>query len=293
LALLAVGAALFAAASAALPALLHPADLARLQGHLRLEPHWPAPWGWLALRPRGPLQVLELSAAWLPLLAALPVALARPAARPVAGALGLPLAVLIFPGWRYDELDLGYRLSLLAPLLAAPLGLALLAPVLARLRPPRVLALVLLAAPICAPGGIDLGETPPYARYEAQIARLPRPLPALLICEPGMSFYYDHLTGAEAMAWAPELELDRTTVGRVVWGVRTGEWLAWLPLDLDAPRPLPLGDGYHYVREDAWEAFLAATHALDDDDLAERLRDPRNPRVVRPAALVRNRQGAR
>lgn len=70
-----------------------------------------------------------------------------------------------------------------------------------------------------------------------------------------MSFYYDHLTGAEAMAWAPELELDRTTVGRVVWGVRTGEWLAGLPPSHGAPRPLPLGDGYHYLREEGHRFF--------------------------------------
>ena len=283
--------ALFAVGSTLLPAWLHPADLARLEGRFALQPHLPAPWGWLALRPTGLWQVVELSVPWLALAAAAPAWFARPAARPWIGALALPLTGLLFPAWRVDELDLGYRLSLLAPLAAMPLGVLLLAPWLrqAPARPPLLLIGLALVLTPGAWSGIDPGAAPPYDRYRQVLENIPRPLPELLIAHQGMSFYYDHLTGREAMAWAPEPQLDRRTVGRVVHGVRAGEWLAFAPPEPGVPRPLALGFGYHYVREDLWERFLERAEAEGDEDLAARLAAWRNPRAVRPAHLLRGR----
>ena len=282
---------LFGLGSSLLPAWLHPSDLARLEGRFVLAPHLPAPWGWLHLRPTGFRQVVELSLPWVALVAAAPAWFARPSARPWLAALGLPTALLLFPGWRVDDLDLGYRLSLLAPMVAMPLVVLLLAPRLpeAQARPPVILVLVCIAL---APGswpGIDPGAAPPYERYGEVVEAIPRPLPQLLIAHQGMSFYYDHLTGQEAMAWAPEPELDRAEVGRVVHGVRAGEWLAFAPDRVPAPRPVPLGHGYHYLREDLWEAFLDRALEEGDDDLSARLDDWRNPRVARPAHLLRGR----
>ncbi len=281
----------FSLGSALLPAWLHPADLARLEGRFALEPHLPAPWGWMPLRPTGLRQAVELSLPWVALAASVPAWFARPVDRPWLSALALPLLVLIFPGWRVDELDLGYRLSLLAPLVAMPLLVLLLAPRLPRgdARPATLLLLVCFAL---APGswpGIDPAAAPPYDRYREVIQALPRPLPGLLIAHQGMSFYYDHLTGREAMAWAPEPGLDRREVGRVVHGVSAGEWLAFAPPRDGQPRPVPLGHGYHYVREDLWERFLDGARAEGDEDLWARLDDWRNPTRVRPAHMLRGR----
>jgi hypothetical protein len=91
------------------------------------------------------------------------------------------------------------------------------------------------------------------------------------------------------MAWAPEPSLDRREVYRVVHGVRAGEWLAFLAPEVDTPRPLPLGHGYHYVREDGWEIFLERALAGGDPDLQARLEAWRNPRTVRPAHMLRGR----
>ncbi len=283
--------ALFAIGSALLPAWLHPSDLERLQGRFALEPHWPAPWGWLQLRPIHAAHWLELSLPWVVVVALAPAWFLRRDLRPWLAGLGLPLLVFVFPGWRLDELDLGYRLSLLAPLVAMPLFVVLLARHSGSWPPlmPRVLRLAALVLVLAARTGVDPHTTPPYERYGIAVAKIPRPLPSLLIAHQGMSFYYDHLTGHEAMAWSPEPDLDRLDVGRVVWGVRSGEWLAFAPSDLDAPRPLPLGFGYHYVREDLWETFLERAQAEGDDDLQVRVQDWRNPRRVRPASLLRNR----
>jgi hypothetical protein len=281
----------FSLGSMLLPAWLHPADLARLEGRFALAPHLPAPWGWLSLRPTGLRQVVELSVPWLALAAAAPAWFGRPCDRARLSALALPLFVLLFPGWRVDELDLGYRLSLLAPLVAMPLLLLLLAPRLpgGQGRPATLLLLICFAL---APGswpGIDPATAPPYGRYGEVIEALPRPLPPLIIAHQGMSFYYDHITGQEAMAWAPEPELDRREVGRVVHGVRAGEWLAFAPPVVGEARPLALGHGYHYVREDLWERFVGAARAEGDPDLQARLDDWRNPLRVRPAHMLRGR----
>ena len=153
----------------------------------------------------------------------------------------------------------------------------------------RVLRLGALLLVLAARTGVEPDHLPPYDRFGIAVANIPRPLPDLVIAHQGMSFLYDHLTGREAMAWAPEPDLDRHSIGRVVWGVRSGEWLAFAPPELDAPRPLPLGFGYHFVREDLWETFLERALAEGDDDLQDRLTDWRNPRRVRPASMLRNR----
>lgn len=269
----------FTVAAALAPGLLSLADLERLQ--LRATPWPPPPWSWLSARRTDPVQLVELVLPWVAVVAGV-AALRDPERRPRVAALLVPLLVCLFPFWRADELDLGYRLSLASPALAFPL-LAVAWPV--RVSVPGGLAVLALPA---AAFGFDPASTPPYDRYRALIAAIPRPLPELLILHVGASFLYDHETGHEAMAWAPEPALDRRTVGRVVWGVRDGEWTAWAPVIPDA-RPIRLDRDYVYVREDVWEAFVARARAAGDDDLLDRLSDPRNPMRVRPGWLLRNR----
>lgn len=233
----------FGLAALWLPGLLHPSDLARL----RIEPS--VPLAWLELRPTHPVQIVELLGGWVALIYGL--------VRNRRWLFLVPLAVCLLVPWKQDELDLGYRLALMTPLLA--LGL------LPRL-PPWV-GLPLLAA---LPLGFDPHEHPPYERYRGLIAALPEQ-PDLLIAHVGINFLYDHQTGGEAMAWAPEVELDRSEIGRIVWGVRPSSFEGDVTV-LDAD--------YLYVDEATWET-------LDQDH--EALDDWRNPTVVRPAALTRGR----
>ena len=287
-----------------LPNLLHPTDLARITGQLTLTPglpgRWP-PWPYFELRPTHPLQRLELMAAWPALLVGLGVWGTAPGRRRAVGAFLAPLLVCLLPWWRTDTLDLGYRLALMMPLLTAPLLAASLgaaeAPVAAE-PPPRAssplraaaMLLLVLTVPALGRTGIDPHDTPPYPRFRRLIAALPRPLPPLLITPPGMGFLYDHETGHEAMAWAPEPSLDRAGVWRVAWGIRDGEWLMLRSAHPALPAPLRLDPHHHYVREDAWEALRAQANGEDDDDLRGRMDDPRNPSQVRPEMLLRNRR---
>ncbi|MBW2699299.1 MAG: hypothetical protein JRF33_00640 [Deltaproteobacteria bacterium] len=290
LVLLFVGSALFFTASWLLPGLLHFADLERLNGVFAAPTGtWP-PWCWFALRPTHGLQAFELMLAWGALtLAAFSFAF-RPASRPVLLILGLPLLVCVAPIWKREVLDLGFRLSLMAPLLSIPLLLAALPPI--RLPRPACLRPALLAVAVAASGlsltGADPNQAPPYARYEKLIEAIPRPLPALLIAHQGINFLYDHQSGAEAMAWAPEPELSRADIGRLAWGIRDGEWLELLP---EGPYPAPkrLDQDYVYLREDAWEAFLASAKKTANEDLSERIHNIKNPSRLRPAWMMRNR----
>lgn len=273
---------LFGALSWSLPNLLHPADVDRLAGQLELSPHVPAPWPYFTLRETRWPQRLELLAAWPALLLAAWRFVRRSAERPRWGALLAPLVVCVVVPWRTDALDLGYRLALMSVPFSAVVLLS------ARPRPGTWLALAvtLLALPL-ARTGFDPGAAPPYAAWRALISRIPRPLPELLIAPQGFNFLYDHETGHEALAWSPEPSIPRTTTWRLSWGLRDGEWQE-LAADL-SPAPQRLSAEVVYVREDVWEVVTARALALGDDELLERLRDPRNPSRVRPRSLARNR----
>ena len=273
---------LFSAASLVLPGLLHPADLARLEGQLSLSAGLPSPLPWAALRQTHPLQLLELSLPWAVLVLCGWRALRSPTQRPAAFAGLVILGLIYLVPWRRDVLDLGYRLALMGPVVAVALLPSLLPP--RRPRLPTWTAVALPLAVAAAPTGLDPDAHPDYDRYDALIAAIPRPLPTLLIAHQGINFLYDHRTGEEAMAWAPEPELDPTTVGRLVWGITDAEWRALA----DAPQGR-LDADYRYATEPAWQAFLTRARLEGDDDLRDRLTDPRNPSVVRPSALTRGR----
>ncbi|MEW5743402.1 MAG: hypothetical protein AB1938_31115, partial [Myxococcota bacterium] len=441
--LLGLGAAVvFILASVTLPGLLHPADLERLESQLSFSPRALPPWPYFSLRDTRWPERLELLLAWPALLVGVWTAWTSPLLRLRVSALLAPLVVCVFPLWRTDVLDVGYRLALMAPAFAVPLLLLAAAtwaqrggeprrresqpspggapegqrasaavpgpedggaarldeagqkssgavappapseggcvrgdapPEVARaaakvatlgagsmshgevppegtraaakvttlgaesmshgevppegtraaakvatggagsmsrgdvpsergsalgeestasaragaLLPVRATALGLLLTALAARSGFDVSQTPPYAVWRTVIARIPRPLPALLIAPQGFNFLYDHETGHEALAWSPEASIDRTTTYRLVWGVTDGEWLEFAP-DAEPP-PERLGADVVYVREDVWEAFLARAQADGDAELLRRLSDWRNPLRVRPRSLVRNR----
>jgi hypothetical protein len=279
----------FALLTTVLPNLLHPKDLERVSSQLDLSPGAPPPFPYFALRRTHVLQQVELGASWLALVAGAVLLWRRRDLRPLVMGLVLPLAVCLLPLWRGDVLDLGYRTSLLAPLLAAPLVLLCVPPSSPRRGlHPWALALGVLALVPLARFGFDPHATPPYGRFRTVIARIPRPLPDLLITHQGVNFLYDHVTGQEAMAWAPEPGLDRTRVGRLVWGVEDGEWMAYAPEQEGLPAPVRLDRDYVYVREDYFEAFLVRVRAEGDEELLDRLTDWHNPSAVRPASLLRN-----
>jgi len=269
-------------ASSVFPGLIHPQDLARLQ--IEPSPHVPAPWG-PAFRHLALVERCEISLAWPALIAGMVAFVRRPAQRAALGGLLAPLLLALLPVWRGD---VGYRLALAAPLIAAPL-LALAWPPAVLPIPSRALAALALAcgavSPLLARAGIDARLNPPYAHYRALIAALPE-WPVLLIAHQGLSFLYGHLTWREAMHWAPEPGIDRRTIGRIAWGVRPGEWSAH---GAAAPAPVPLDPDYTYVREDVWEALTAGALAARDADLLDRIADWRNPSQVRPPSLLRNR----
>lgn len=205
----------------------------------------------------------------------------QPEARLKTATLLVPLALCVFPLWRTDVLDLGYRLALMAPVFAMPL---LLDTRKTELRPAWLLALPLVLVSVT---GFDPHATPPYTEWRALIARIPRPLPKLLIARQGLNFLYDHETGNEAMAWAPEPGLDRREVYRLAFDVTDGEWAELS--GVDEPQPLRLGPNVVLVREDVWERFRVRALALDDDDLRARVTSLANPSQVRPASLMHGR----
>jgi hypothetical protein len=280
----------FTALSATLPNLLHPADLDRLQSQLTFSPGLPPPIPYFALRATSWPQCLELILAWPALVLGAWRFIRFKEQRAVLGALLLPLLVCVFPLWRTDTLDAGYRLALMSPLFSIPiLVTSLPLPALAgRGAGVRGVLSLLVALTVVLLGrsGFDPHATPPYAEWRALIARIPRPLPTLLIAPQGFNFLYDHETGHESLAWSPEPGVDRSTTYRLAWNVNDGEW-AELGDGLE-PQPTRLDSKVLFVREDVWEQFLERARADGDEALLERIADRRNPSKVRPQSLRRN-----
>jgi hypothetical protein len=275
---------LFAGLSAVLPNLLHPADLERLQTQLTFSPGWPPPFPYFALRETAWPQRVELILAWPALAFGCWNFFRMKDQRVVLGALMVPLLVCVFPLWRTDSLDVGYRLALMAPMFAMPLLLPL-TPTLSPLRRARELRLAILVV-VLARTGFDPLVTPPWAAWRGLIARIPRPLPTLLIAPQGFNFLYDHQTGHESLAWSPEPGVDRSSTYRLAWNVTDGEWLEWT--DGLEPQPQRLGPDVVYLREDVWEHFLARARSAEDEGFEARLADWKNPMKVRPRSLQRN-----
>ncbi len=276
----------FAAASLLLPNILHPADLERLTGQLRLQPWPPLPVAWAALRPTSPLELAEWCLLWPALVAGAATCLRAEERRSAALMLLVPGLVLANPWWASHSLDLGYRLTLLGPAVAVML-LATTVPsslTLARDQAKRVLFAAMLAAPWLGWQGWSPDQDPPYARWRVLIEAVPRPLPRLTIAHQGLSFLFDHLTGSEALPWAPEPHLDRDHIGRIAWGIRDAEWSAH-----GADGVVRLDVDYAWLPESSWEAFVASARRGGEPDLLARIDDERNPSRVRPRSLLRNR----
>ncbi len=248
------------------------------------------PWAYFGLRAVPWPERVELLLVW----PALAVGLARWVRRPADRTwLTAPLAwmlVAVFPFWKADELDLGWRVAMTAPLAAAPVLVAALAPRPGPLAAAqgewirRVVPFLLL--PLCVTG-VDEKSAPPWARYHAVVAMIPRPLPPLAIAHQGLASRYDFDTGHEALPWAPEPELDPTRIYRLAWGVPDGAWLTFTPELDDAPAPRRLDPDYVWVREDVWRELVHRVRAVGDEELLERIADWRNPSRVRPAWLRR------
>lgn len=274
-----VTAVLFAAASAFLPGLLHPQDLERVEGQFS-SPHL-LPWPYFSLRETTWPQRLELLVGWPAVVVGVSRFLKEPGERARTAALLAPLVVCVFPFWRHDVLDLGYRLSLFTPCFAAPILLRHF-----KLNRFLVVALLLVTTPL-ARSGFDVSSTPPYARWRALIDRIPRPLPPLLITPTGFNFFYDFVTGHDALAWSPEAAIARETTWRLAWGLTDGEWLEFA--EGLSPPPQRLDASVVYVREDVWEVVRTRALQDPDEDLHARINDARNPSRVRPASMLRNR----
>jgi len=284
---------LFGCLSYLLPNLLHPSDLERLKGALDTRPAW-LPFAYFGLwSPSWALRI-EIGAGW-PLLFIMGSAFVRiKKMRPWLIVFAAAFLLCNFPFWNSHRLDLGYRLGLLGPLSTLFPVILLLwfrhskAP--ARRRPVAVagVAFCCLGWLFLSPIGIQTARMPPYGRYRAMLARIPKPYPQKVIAHSGMNFYYGHLTRHPAVAWAPLPSENRKEIFRIAWGIRDGEWLAFLAhYDVD-PAPLRLDPDYTYIREDVWEAFVKWAEKSGDEDILERIYSSKNPHRTKPDYLQRN-----
>ena len=249
----------FGVLSQAVPGLLHLQDLDRLKGTFDLSLHFPQPWPLAALRYTNPVQLAEWSLAWAGLFA---VAVMGRKAWPLLP----PLAVVLLLPWDLNQLDMGYRLVLISPVLVWPLA--------GNIGKGSLWGMLLLPL---ATLGFAPKDHPPYPHDRQQIQRIPEQ-PNLLIAHQGFNFLYDYETGGEAMAWAPEPELERDAIGRVAVGFEPDDFL-------DPRSVTALGPNIVYVNEATWERLLEQA----DPVLRARMLSPKNPSQVRPESLRRGR----
>jgi hypothetical protein len=206
------------------------------------------------------------------------------------------VAIGIFPFYKFEMLDMGYRLFIgFVPL--AWLGICLLEADYAKAaeKTPAIAGLTALIAVFLLFGAkVYRPETdPPYWQYDPVITATERyfetnaVVPEILIVHHNMSFYYTYICGRHTLPFAPEWDYDRANTYRLAYGINEPEWRRFLPADV-LPRPVTIDNDYALVREDVWQTFVS--NCSDVEYMRLKVFSSRNPYEMRPEYLSRFRQ---
>ncbi len=202
----------------------------------------------------------------------------------------------IFPFYRFDTLDMGYRLFAgTIPLAWA--GLYLLTADFTELyERQRVItvSVVLSALFIIGGWGVYRPESdPPYAQYDPLIRSAEVYFesaavePEIVIVHHGLSFYYTYVCGRHTLPFEPEWDFDPSRTYRIAYGIEPSEWARWLSPAVQ-PQPLRLDNDYTLVREDVWQTF--ASNCSGNAVMAMKVFSAKNPYKTRPDYLSRFRE---
>jgi hypothetical protein len=205
------------------------------------------------------------------------------------------LAVLlacIFPLLEWSALGLSYRLLMvfliLAPLLASYFKLELKTNLL--IATCSIFTVAGVYSTYSYPGDqLD----PPYGTYKyltKKIEELETIDPELIIIHKSFAEYYTFKTGRDALPWIPEYEISKSKLWRVAYGInlKTISYYADDSLEIEKSA-FQLSPSYVFLREDLWSKCIRRIEQ-EDPDLFLELSGWKNPDVIRPDYLLKNKE---
>lgn len=204
-------------------------------------------------------------------------------------------AIGIFPFYRFETLDMGYRLFV-GSIPLAWLGICLIAADYSKIadKTVTIAGLTALTALYLVFGAnVYRPDTdPPYWQFDPVISATENYFkarnlsPEILIVHHGFSFYYTYVCGRHTLPFMPEWDYDAERTHRLAYGIDEAEWRRFLPESI-LPRPVLIDRDYTLVREDVWQSFVS--NCSTSDYMRAKVFSAKNPFEVRPGYLSRFR----
>ncbi len=286
---------LFLLAGQFFPGLAQVADLARLSGTLSWQPQF-APWSFVqsfGLERIGGWWIFEIAMVVFWWLAG--IATWKSGKSVSNPALFWLCGLLLFPFLEWSLTGLAWRMFLVfVVLLPLAFDFQNVPQKTARVLFPTLLVCSMFSWKSYSPALQD----PDYALFQKvtnramnQLLESPAPSkPELFIAHNALAEYFTFTTGTDAMPWLPEYTIDSTKLWRIAAGVH-GQTLRYFAGTENALKIKDLGGRYFLLPEYVWQLALKNARKEDDVYFLETAESWLNPHSIRPAFLLKRKQG--
>lgn len=134
---------------------------------------------------------------------------------------------------------------------------------------------------------------PSYTTYDLMTQRVLQKVPAeeieLIIGHKSLAEYFTFTTGIDVLPWEVEYEVAPEKLWRIATDIEL-QTLYYYSNEEDHDRIYRLGVNYFFMPDYVWKSVLKKAAQDEDLELLERVKSWRNPHVVRPAYLLKNKK---
>lgn len=287
-------------ASMYIPGILSPLDFERFQGIL--SPTFQYPFT-AFIKSFGSentdlfwrTELILYTGGYLLLLGSLPFWLKRKANKNII-AFMLTMLVLVLPIYQWTIDGAALRFYLIFTLLA-PLSLSLVAPLYTHkfvvwLSSAGAAVLVVLQFTTIA-GYTPVKHDPDYKTYHLLARRALQKVPAeeieLIIGHKSLAEYFTFTTGIDVLPWEVEYEVNPQKLWRIATDIEL-QTLHYYSEEEAHTTIHRLGVNYFFLPDCVWKDILAKAKEDDEEELLKRVKSWRNPHIVRPGYLMKNKK---
>lgn len=208
----------------------------------------------------------------------------------------LTMLILVLPIYRWTIDGAALRFYLIFILLA-PLTLSLL-PAFANDRVLRATAAIIIPlltiVQLTTSSGYNPDKhDPDYTTYDLLTRRVLKKVPAenieLIIGHKSLAEYFTFTTGVDVLPWEVEYEVAPDKLWRIATDIEM-QTLYYYSDEKEHDKIYRIGVNYFFLPDYVWKKVVSKAENEDDQELLSRVKSWRNPHVVRPAYLLKNKK---